>query len=220
MTPIVIVVIVVLVVLAGALVLGQRTRRRTGIERSEEVRTQAATDAAASVPQAQEHAAVAEARADDARAEADAAEARAARAEVEAEQARVAAQQAEAAHEDQVREADQLDPRVDETADDYAPQVPSSVDQQPAPPPPATEVATDPAPELAPEHAPEAAPEHATEAAPEAAPEAEADRTPLLPRRTPGAQEMPGKPIEQTDAGGGWFTKPSSPDSTRDDTRS
>jgi hypothetical protein len=30
---------------------------------------------------------------------------------------------------------------------------------------------------------------------------------PLLPRRTPGANEMPGKPIEQTDSGGGWFTK-------------
>ena len=32
-------------------------------------------------------------------------------------------------------------------------------------------------------------------------------RAPLLPRRTPGANEMPGKPIEQTDSGGGWFTK-------------
>ena len=32
-------------------------------------------------------------------------------------------------------------------------------------------------------------------------------RAPLLPRRTPGANEMPGKPIEQTDGGGGWFTK-------------
>ena len=32
-------------------------------------------------------------------------------------------------------------------------------------------------------------------------------QAPLLPRRTPGANEMPGKPIEQTDSGGGWFTK-------------
>jgi hypothetical protein len=35
---------------------------------------------------------------------------------------------------------------------------------------------------------------------------------PLLPRRTPGANEMPGKPIEQTDTGGGWFTKGSGSD--------
>jgi type II secretory pathway pseudopilin PulG len=41
-------------------------------------------------------------------------------------------------------------------------------------------------------------------------------RAPLLPRRTPGANEMPGKPIEQTDGGGGWFTK----DSGRDPDRS
>ena len=37
-------------------------------------------------------------------------------------------------------------------------------------------------------------------------------RAPLLPRRTPGANEMPGKPIEQTDTGGGWFTKGSGSD--------
>ncbi|WP_210439149.1 hypothetical protein [Nocardioides xinjiangensis] len=35
---------------------------------------------------------------------------------------------------------------------------------------------------------------------------------PPLPRRTPGANEMPGKPIEKTDGGGGWFTKGSDHD--------
>ena len=34
-------------------------------------------------------------------------------------------------------------------------------------------------------------------------------QSPSLPRRTPGAQEMPGKPIERTDGGGGWFSKDS-----------
>ena len=31
--------------------------------------------------------------------------------------------------------------------------------------------------------------------------------SPGLPQRTRGAQEMPGKPIEKTDEGGGWFTR-------------
>lgn len=31
--------------------------------------------------------------------------------------------------------------------------------------------------------------------------------TPLLPRRTPGANEMPGKPWEAEGGSGGWFTR-------------
>jgi FtsZ-interacting cell division protein ZipA len=180
----VVIAIVVIIVLAVALLLGRRTKRQSGIDRSEEIRTQAAEDAAVAVPPAQERAAEAEADAERARAEAEAAERRAAEAEAQAQQARLEAQQAEAAHEDQVREADRLDPRVDQQADGYEPQLPGTTDQQPAPPPAADEVATEPTSEP------------------------DAVRSPLLPRRTPGAQEMPGKPIEQTDAGGGWFTKP------------
>ena len=54
------------------------------------------------------------------------------------------------------------------------------------------------------------------EAQPEPQPETAAGSTtpstPLLPRRTPGANEMPGKPIE-TEGGGGWFTRKDSTDS-------
>jgi hypothetical protein len=197
-TAIVIVVVIVIVVLGAALVLGQRTKRQSSIDQSEQIRSDAAAEAATTVPPAREHAATAQAEAEAQRAEAEAAEARAAQAEAEAEQARLAAQQAEAAHEAQVREADRVDPRVDVKADDYAPQVPDPVDQQPAAAPPAEEVATEPA-----------APVEPTPPA--------SGQSPLLPRRTPGAQEMPGKPIEQTDAGGGWFTKKapaSDPDQT------
>ena len=41
-----------------------------------------------------------------------------------------------------------------------------------------------------------------------------AGNPPLLPRRTPGGNDMPGKPIE-TDGGGGWFTKDADKDTDR-----
>ena len=41
----------------------------------------------------------------------------------------------------------------------------------------------------------------------------QAPSTPLLPRRTPGANEMPGKPMETEGGGGGWFTRKDSTDS-------
>ena len=34
-----------------------------------------------------------------------------------------------------------------------------------------------------------------------------ASGTPLLPRRTPGANDMPGKPMESDGTSGGWFTR-------------
>ena len=52
---------------------------------------------------------------------------------------------------------------------------------------------------------------NADEAPAEQTPQQDATAAPALPRRTPGAQEMPGKPIEQTDSGGGWFTEGPTP---------
>jgi FtsZ-interacting cell division protein ZipA len=185
-TFIVIAVIALVVIGVAAYVIRQRNRG-ANIARAEQLRTEAASRAQSTLPPTQERAAEAEARAEEARAAAQ-------RAQAEAEEARVAAAQAEALHEGQVRAADRLDPRVDHRADDYSPQVGGTVDQRPTPP---AEVNAEPQPE----------PGHATEQ--------NADGAPPLPRRTRGAQEMPGKPIEKTDGGGGWFTR-KDPNSDRD----
>ncbi len=150
---------------------------------------------------------------------AKAAEARAVadRAQAEADEARVAAAQAEAQHEGQVRAADRLDPRVNHKADDYAPQVGGTVDQQPTPP---AEVGAEQADD----------PSDTGDPGLDSDSDSDRDRdsdtgtgtgattgdsgAPALPKRTRGAQEMPGKPIEQTDTGGGWFTKGSDPGSS------
>ena len=185
---IIIVVLVLVVVLAAAAFVVQRKNREANLARAEQLRAQAATTAQATIAPAQERAAEAEAEAAEARAVAE-------QAEAEAEQARTAAQQEEAAHEGQIRAADRLDPRVDHKADDYTPQVAGGTDQQPTAP---AEVNAEPAPET---------PDEATDETTDET----TDEAPLLPRRTPGAQEMPGKPIEQSDGGGGWFTKGSDP---------
>ena len=146
---------------------GNKENKDARIAQADELRSHAATRAQSTIAPAQQDAAEAEAKAEAARVQAE-------RAEAEAREAQVAAQQVEAEHEARVRAADRLDPRVDHKADDYAPQVGGTTDQQPTPP-------------------------------------SEADRTaeaaPGLPQRTRGAQEMPGRPIERTDDGGGWFTK-------------
>ncbi len=172
MTTFIVIAVIVLVVLAVAFVVIQRKNREANIERADQLRTKAASEAQATIAPAQDRAATAEAEAAEARAVAE-------KAEAEAEAARLEAQQVEASHEAQVRAADRLDPRVDHKADDYAPQVAGTVDQQPTAP---SDVNAEPATE---------------------APTASG---PGLPRRTPGAQEMPGRPIE-TDGSGGWFTR-------------
>ena len=196
MTTLIIVLVIIAVVIAAAAFLIQRKNREANVARAEQLRAQAATQAQSTIAPAQERAAAAEAEAEQARAAA-------AKAEAEAHEARLAAQQIEATHEGQVRAADRVDPRVDHKADDYTPQVPGTADHTPTPPsevnaePTATEpTATEPA---------------ATEPA-NTQDGAQGDRAPPLPRRTPGANEMPGKPIEQTDGGGGWFTKGSGSD--------
>ena len=154
-TVIAIVIVVVLVGLAVAAYVIRQKNRQADIDRADQLRQQAATTAQATLPTAQDQAAQAEAEAEAARAEAE--------------------------HESQLRAADRLDPRVDHEADDYAPQVAGTADQQPTPP---SEVDTEPASD-----------------------EQTTGPGPVLPRRTPGAQEMPGQPMEKTDEGGGWFTK-------------
>lgn len=214
-TTIVIIIVVVLVVAAVAAFLINKRNKDAKIAQAEELRTEAATRAQTTIAPAQQDAAEAEARAEEARVQAE-------RAQAEAREAQVAAQQVEAEHEAQVRDADRLDPRVDHESDDYSPQVPGSVDQQPTPPSEANRT-----PEAAPEAAP-AAPETAETAETAETTESpdtretsattsttgESAATSGLPQRTRGAQEMPGQPIEKTDEGGGWFTRK---DSTTDD---
>jgi alkylation response protein AidB-like acyl-CoA dehydrogenase len=185
-TPFIVIAVIVLVVIGVAAYVIRQRNREANIARADHLRTQAAAQAQSTLPPTQDRAAEAEARAEEARAAAQ-------RADAEAEEARVAAAQAEATHESQVRAADRLDPRVDHKADDYAPQVGGTVDQQPTPP---SEVNVEPPAEPAPA---------------ETSAQTTADGAPSLPQRTRGAQEMPGKPIEQTDSGGGWFTKGSHP---------
>jgi hypothetical protein len=199
-TALIIILVVLVIVLAAAFFVIRQKNRQSNIERSDQLRQQAATQAQGTIAPAQARAAEAEAEAEEARARAE-------QAEREAREARIEAQQVEAAHEGQVRAADRLDPRVDHKADDYAPQVPGTVDQQPTPP---SEVNAEPAPEA--ERAPEAeAAPAATETSPQ---QTSASNPPLLPRRTPGSNDMPGKPIE-TDGGGGWFTKDAGKDTDR-----
>lgn len=194
MTALIITVVVVLVLLAGVAWVVRSRNRQANIARSDELRAAAAGTAQATIAPAQQRAAVAEERAEEAREVAD-------RAEAEAERARIEASRVEAEHEAHVRAADRLDPRVDHRSDDYQPQVAGTVDQQPTPPSEA---------DVAP-----AAP--AQPAAPAAADDEPADQPadgstpPLLPRRTPGANDMPGKPIAPTDGGGGWFTRKDPP---------
>ncbi len=182
MLIVIVVAVIVLVVLAGAAYVTRQKNREANIARADDLRTQAATRAQSTLPPAQDRAAEAEAKAEEARVVAE-------RAEAEAEEARVAAAQAEATHEAQVRAADRLDPRVNHQADDYAPQVAGTADQQPTAPSEANRT-----------------PEQPTEQ-PTEQPGAHASGTPLLPRRTPGAQDMPGQPMESDGTDGGWFTR-------------
>ena len=94
------VVVVVLVALAAWLVTRQRAKKQH--------------EHATQIPETQVRAKEAEAQAERARLEAE-------RADREARDAQVAATQQQAVHEDRLRTADQVDPRVDTTSDDYSP---------------------------------------------------------------------------------------------------
>jgi predicted negative regulator of RcsB-dependent stress response len=107
------IIIIVVVLIAAALVAWLMTQQRKNKqhEHAEHLR-QEAHEHAAVIPQVQDNAKEAEAKAEVARLEAE----RAAR---EAQEAQVAATQQEAVHEDRLRTADEVDPRVDTTSDDY-----------------------------------------------------------------------------------------------------
>ena len=207
-TTIVIIVVVVLVVAAVAAFVINKRNKDAKIAHAEELRSHAAAQAQTTIAPAKQDAAEAEARAEEARVQAE-------RAQAEAREAQVAAQQVEAEHEAQVRDADRLDPRVDHASDDYSPRVPGTSDQQPTPPSevnrtpeaPLTGTAHTDTTHTDPTHTDTTYNDDRTTADEQAS-------APGLPQRTRGAQEMPGKPIEKTDDGGGWFTRK---DSTTDD---
>ena len=107
------IIIIAVVLIAAAVIAWLMTQQRKNKqhEHAEHLR-QEAHEHAAVIPQVQDNAKEAEAKAEVARLEAE----RAAR---EAEEAKVAATQQEAVHEDRLRTADEVDPRVDTTSDDY-----------------------------------------------------------------------------------------------------
>lgn len=109
----VIVLVVVLVVVAVVAWLASQQRKKKQVEHAEELR-QEAHEHASAIPDAELRAKEADAQAEQARLEAE-------RAEQQARQAQVASTQQQAVHEDRLRTADQVDPRVDTTADDYSP---------------------------------------------------------------------------------------------------
>jgi len=107
----IIIIVVVLVVAAVVAWLVTKQRENKQHEHAEHLR-QEAHEHAAAIPQEQDNAREAEAKAEIARLEAE----RAAR---EANEAKIAATQQEAVHEDRLRTADQMDPRVDTRTDDH-----------------------------------------------------------------------------------------------------
>jgi hypothetical protein len=113
-TLVLIVLVIVAVAVVIALVMMRAKSRRDDAARADELREQADLGAARTLPDAEVEAQRAEADAEQARIAAQ-------RAEERAREARNGVVQEEAHHEDQVRAADRLDPRVDDTADDYAP---------------------------------------------------------------------------------------------------
>ncbi len=109
---IVAVVVLVLVALAAWFVMQQRKKKQQ-LEHAEQLRTEA-QEHAREIPETQVRAKEAEAEAERARLDAE-------RKAEEAREAQVAATQQQAVHEDRLRTADQIDPRVDTSSDDYAP---------------------------------------------------------------------------------------------------
>jgi len=110
---IILIVVVVLVVAALAAWLMAQQRKKKQTEHAEHLREEAHKHAA-DIPEAQVRAKEAEAQAERARLDAE-------RSQREAREAQVAATQQQAVAEDRLRTADQVDPRVDTTSDDYTP---------------------------------------------------------------------------------------------------
>ena len=109
----IIVLVVVLVVAALVAWLVAQQRKKKQVEHAEQLR-QEAHEHATAIPEADVRAREAEVEAERARLEAE-------RAQSKAREAQVAATQQQAVHEDRLRTADEVDPRVDTASDDYAP---------------------------------------------------------------------------------------------------
>ena len=109
----IIILVVVLVVAALVAWLVAQQRKKKQVEQAEQLR-QEAHEHASAIPETDVRAREAEVEAERAKLEAE-------RAEQQAREAQVAATQQQAVHEDRLRTADQVDPRVDTTSDDYAP---------------------------------------------------------------------------------------------------
>ncbi|CAM3507651.1 hypothetical protein [Nocardioides zeicaulis] len=109
----IIVAVVIVLVIAVAAWAASRQRRRKQVEQAEEL-SHEAREHASGIPESQVRAKEAEAEAERARLEAE-------RAQQRAQEAQVAATQQQAVHEDRLRTADQVDPRVDTSSEDYHP---------------------------------------------------------------------------------------------------
>lgn len=109
----IIVLVVVLVVAALVAWLVTQQRKKKQHEHAEHLRHEAQQHAT-EIPETQVRAKEAEAQAERARLEAE-------RAERQARDAQVAATQQQAVHEDRLRTADEVDPRVDTRSDEYRP---------------------------------------------------------------------------------------------------
>ena len=117
----IIVLVVVLVVAALVAWLVAQQRKKKQHEHAEQLRTEA-HEHAQEIPESQVRAKEAEAEAERARLEAEQAQAR-------AREAHVAATQQQAVHEDRLRTADEVDPRVDTSSEDYAPGTPTDTNR-------------------------------------------------------------------------------------------
>ncbi len=143
----IVVIVVAALALIAVVVVSMRSKSRQDNKvRASHLRDQADTQAAG-LPDAQAKAEQAEARAEQARLEAQ-------RVEEQAADARLSVDRQQAAHEDQIRAADRLDPDVDHKSKDYSPQVvapagPSNVPADPAQADPATGRVTPPEPSTA-----------------------------------------------------------------------
>lgn len=121
-TIVLVVVLVLAAALVGALVMSKRARsQREAASHADQLRQQADQGVSSTLPEAQVEAKRAEADAEEARLIAD-------RAEERARETRTGVAQEEAHHEHTLREADRLDPRVDDSADDYRPPTATSED--------------------------------------------------------------------------------------------
>ena len=111
---IIIVIVVVLVVAALVAWMAAQQRKKKHVEHAENLRHEAQQHAT-EIPETQVRAKEAEVEAERARLEAE-------RAQQKAQEAQVAATQQQAVHEDRLRTADEVDPRVDTSSQDYTPE--------------------------------------------------------------------------------------------------